>query len=96
MSSIRCGACQRRRAIDDVVCLFCGASESVSSPTSTAREVGRFALRTSGAIALASAIVLAPVLLGACGCGGCGAPNDHDAGHTDAGPSGGDAGPPQR
>jgi hypothetical protein len=92
MGSIHCGSCQRRGSTEDAVCLFCGADPRATA--STARQAARFAVRAGGAIAIASAVVLAPVLLGACGCGGCGAPSPRvDGGGADAGPNQGDAGP---
>lgn len=90
MDSIRCGSCGRRCAGEDAVCLFCGRDpHQASSAPSMAKKV-----LTAGGLALvASALVAAPVLLAACGCGGCGAPSPRiDAGPAgDAGP--GDAGP---
>ena len=98
MESIHCVSCSRRCSTEDAVCLFCGADpHAAKAAPSAVRQAARFAVRAGGAIAIASAVVLAPVLLGACGCGGCGAPSPRtDAGSADAGPPVGDAGPQQR
>jgi hypothetical protein len=95
MDSIRCGACGRRRAGDDAVCLFCGRDpRSASLSASAAPSFAKRVLTAGGLALVASAVVAAPVLLAACGCGGCGAPGPAiDAGHGDAGPPTGDAGP---
>lgn len=93
MDSIRCGACARRCAVQDAVCLFCGRDPRA---TATGPSLARRAMKAGGMALIASAIVASPVLLGACGCGGCGAgPGPSvDSGHGDAGPIfNGDAGP---
>ncbi len=86
MDSIRCG-CGRRCSVDDAVCLFCGRDPRAAAP---ARSLARRALTLGGAAIVASAIVAAPVLLAACGCGGCGVPAPTPG--ADAG-TGGDSGP---
>lgn len=91
MDSIRCAGCARRCLAADAVCLFCGRDPRVAAPAGS--TVARKALAAGGAVMVASAIVAAPVLLAACGCGGCGAGPGYyfDTGvHADAG----DAGPP--
>ena len=94
METIRCSSCARRCAVEDAVCLFCGADRNEEGPTAGQR-VARFAVRAGGTLAIASAVILAPVLLGACGCGGCGGGRlpDQDTGAADAGPNGRDSGP---
>jgi len=89
MSQIRCG-CGRRCAVSDAVCLFCGRDPrgAVAAPS-----LARKAMTAGGLVMIASAVIAAPVLLAACGCGGCGASPAYDSGASpDAGPTG-DAGP---
>ena len=89
MSQIRCG-CGRRCAQSDAVCLFCGRDPraAVAAPS-----LARKAMTAGGLVMIASAVIAAPVLLAACGCGGCGGSPSTDSGtHADAGPTG-DAGP---
>ena len=91
MSDIRCG-CGRRCAESDAVCLFCGRDPRAAA---AGPSLARKALTAGGLLMAASAIVAAPVLLAACGCGGCGASPATDGGvvRGDAGPDQGDAGP---
>ncbi|MFO0686880.1 MAG: hypothetical protein U0234_32755 [Sandaracinus sp.] len=94
MSSIRCAGCGRRCLAEDAVCLFCGNDPRLTPPGA---GVARKAMTAAGAVLAASAIVAAPMLLAACGCGGCGAPGPGPSQYTDAGTNGGgDAGPPQQ
>ena len=91
MDSIRCGSCGRRGSCEDAVCLFCGRDPRATAAPSFARR----AMTAGGLALMASAVVAAPVLLAACGCGGCGTSVPRgDAGYTtgDGGPP--DAGPP--
>ena len=91
MSSMRCGACGRRCDASDSICLFCGRDPRTAS---SGPAVARKAMTAGGLVIVASAIVAAPVLLAACGCGGCGAPSPiYDAGRGGDGGPGGDAGP---
>ena len=90
MEAIRCGGCGRRCVSADAVCLFCGADPrpAAASRPSIARRVGTMA----GAALVTTAIVAAPVFLGACVCTVQQPQTLTDSGpHTDAGP-GGDAG----
>lgn len=92
MSSIRCAGCGRRCVAEDAVCLFCGSDPRRAE---AGAGLGRKAMTAAGAVIAASAIVAAPMLLAACGCGGCGAPGPSS--YVDAGGGGGgDAGPPQQ
>jgi hypothetical protein len=90
MNAIRCGGCGRRCSESDAVCLFCGRDPHAKAAPSIARK----AMTAGGLVMIASAVIAAPVLLAACGCGGCGSSPSPDAGHpqADAGPTG-DAGP---
>ena len=82
MDSIRCGSCGRRCLGEDAVCLLCGCDPQVS----TARPgIARRALTLGGAAILASAVVAAPVLLGACVCTVQQPSAYRDAGPVDAG-----------
>jgi len=86
MGSIRC-SCGRRCGTEDAVCLFCGADPRAAAP---GPSLARKALTAGGLVMVASAVIAAPVLLAACGCGGCGAPSPaYDSGTQ------GDAGPQQ-
>ena len=88
MNELRCG-CGRRCAQSDAVCLFCGRDPRAAAAPSLARK----AMTAGGLVMIASAVIAAPVLLAACGCGGCGASPSTDSGtQADAGPTG-DAGP---
>jgi hypothetical protein len=72
--------------------LFCGADPRAAKAGSS---LARKALTAGGAVMIASAIVAAPVLLAACGCGGCGV-STYDAGNgADGGVPPGDGGPAQ-